>query len=127
MSFPLPMMNIVAMFSEKITAYNLTTVIDADGITVTTQGADYIISGSIQPMGDKKIQLDIDGQISDGAFEIHTSAKLLSNDLNNKNVTNNTQTVIRYSNEIWKVWGVSDWAVKTGNINKYIMIKYTDF
>lgn len=120
----LPVRSALNIFATQIICFDITSK-KVKGRAVTNQELDRKIKGVIQPADNKAIVLLPDGAESDGAQVLHTAAVVSAYDVTNTG-TIKTQTYVRHAGEIWKLWRTQDWAIHTGNINRYILTKYRD-
>lgn len=124
MSLPLPLACASDFFSEKITVFDMTSE-KAVGRWIDTPGEDYTISGVIQTHDEKGVQFDSDGSLSQGTLMLHTRANLKAYDVSQDGQTK-TQTFVRYQGDVWRLSRLTNWNVKTQNVNLYYMTKYVN-
>lgn len=120
----LPVRAVLNIFATPIICFDITSE-KVKGRDVTNQDADRKIKGVIQPADNKAIALLPDGAESDGAQVLHTAAAVSAYDVTNNGEVKR-QTYVRHAGEVWKLWRVQNWAIHTGNINRYILTKYRD-
>jgi hypothetical protein len=124
MSLPLPLACAADFFSETITVYDVVAT-KSIGRWVGTPGEDYTISGVIQTKDERGIKFDSDGAISQGTLMLHTRATLSAYDVSQDGQTL-TQTFVRYQGDVWRLSRLTNWNVKTQNVNLYYMTKYVN-
>ncbi len=87
---------------------------------------DRVLTGTIQPAGDKlQSQLPVGAQTS-GALLIHTESELHYYD-SSQDSESFIQTFVEFEGETWKVHAIQNWAIhiQTG-INRYLLTKYVN-
>ena len=115
----------VAIFGSSITVFDVVFGRNTLGEPTRAQEANRTVFGPIQPAGDKLIALLPEGAQSDGAVVIHTAGVMSAADLANGSATGR-QTFVRHAGEIWKVWGMQNWAPCAGQIQRYLATKYVN-
>ena len=124
MSLPLAGLRQAAnFFSELITVFDLTATL-VNGRQVNTQEPDRLIKGVIQVREDL-MDIGDDGNISDGVFMLQTTEILTAFDVGQVGITT-TNTLVRFSNDVWKLTRIFDWASKTQGYNLYLLTRFAD-
>lgn len=123
MSLPLPLRQAANFFSETITVYDITATL-VNGRQVNVQEPDRLIRGVIQVKEDS-MDIGDDGNISDGVFMLQTTSTLFSFDVGIEGEIRR-RTIVKYSDDVWEVIRIFDWARKTQGYNLYLMTRYSD-
>ncbi len=123
MSLPLPLAQAANFFSETVTVYDITSSL-VNGRYVNVQEPDRLIRGVIQVKEDS-MDIGDDGSISDGVFMLQTTSTLFSFDVGIDGTTSRN-TIVKYSNDVWKIIRIFDWALKTQGYNLYLLTRYSD-
>lgn len=119
----LPISGALNVFGSRIQVFDETNTRNARGEGVRTVSVNRLIRGIIQPAGDKLTALLPQGSRTDGAVVLHTSAPVTACDLSGAVGASGVQTYVRHAGEIWRVWGLQNWAPHS-NIKRYLCTKH---